>query len=92
MISLSRQSINPRATMQPNPFEVCPGPQPLTRVRSGLPVSTLNRKRRLAVQRATRPRLLLPALAEDNRHIARVAVGILVAIAALSGAVLLLNA
>ena len=79
--------------MQTNPFEVCPGPQPLTRVRSGLPVSTLNRKRRPVVQRATRPRLILPAIvAEDNRHIARVAVGILVAIAALSGAVLLLNA
>jgi hypothetical protein len=79
--------------MHPNPFEFCPGPQPLTRARLGLPVSTLNRKRRPVVQRATKPRLLLPALAEDNRHVARVAAGILVAIALLSGAVaLLLNA
>lgn len=76
--------------MQPNPFEFCPGPQPLTRARLGLPVSTPNRKRRLAVQRATRPCLLLPTLAEDNRHIARVAAGILAAIALLSGAAALL--
>lgn len=60
---------------------------PNTRSHRGLAYSALNRRRSASVRRATRQPLTLPGEVPANRTIARVAVCVLLAIAALSGAV-----
>lgn len=60
---------------------------PNTRAHRGLPYSANNRRRSASVRRATRQPLVLPSDIQDNRDIGRVAVCVLLAITALSGAV-----